>query len=188
MHFHNDHISGVVELLGAIGAKTVMLPWAPLWHRLLIGFEQGLRADDPEMLFYADPVQYLIQKAGDGFEQVLFVMPSDGERPPFPTEPTAAPEPPEDGGEPVTYGDLEGAHGHLDHRVRKLRSGEAITVHGVWEFLPYNDPTTKPDDPFGFSSKLDSYRGELLNGTKDERQDALDAVRKLFEATFGFGA
>ena len=61
-HFHNDHISGVVDLLKAIGAKTVMLPWAPLWHRLLIGFDQGLRADDPEILFFVDPVQYLIQE------------------------------------------------------------------------------------------------------------------------------
>lgn len=28
-HVHNDHIGGVVELLNEIGAKTVMLPWAP---------------------------------------------------------------------------------------------------------------------------------------------------------------
>ena len=196
-HFHNDHISGAVELLGAIGAKTVMLPWAPLWHRLLIGFEQGLSADDPQMLFYTDPVQYLIQEAGDGFEQVLFVMPSDGEGPPFSAEPAAVPEPPEDEGdpdkpsrpgEPVSYGDLEGAYGDLDHRVRKLRSGEAIAVHEVWEFLPYNDPTTAPDDPFGFATKVEAYRGALLNGTEDERQNALDALRTLFEATFGFGA
>lgn len=196
-HFHNDHISGVVELLNEIGAKTVMLPWAPLWHRLLIGFEQGLRAEDPEMLFYIDPVQYFIQEAGDGFEQVLFVMPSNDDGPPFPAEPTAAPEPPEDlgdpdkpsgPGEPVSYGDLEGAYGHLDHRIRKLRSGKAIVIHGVWEFLPYNDPDTKPGDPFGFASKVESFRGLLLNGNEDERQSALDDLRTLYEITFGRGA
>ena len=107
-----------------------MLPWAPLWDRLLIGFEQGLRADEPEMLFYADPVQYFTQEAEGGFEQVLFVMPSDGERPSFPTEPTEAPEPPDDRedpdkpsgpGEPVSYGDLEGTYGHLGHRVQTHR-------------------------------------------------------------------
>lgn len=196
-HFHNDHISGVVDLLNEIGAKTVMLPWAPLWHRLLIGFEQGLRAEDPEMLFYVDPVQYFIQEAGDGFEQVLFVMPSDDDGPPFSTEPTAAPEPPEDlddpdkpsgPGEPVSYGDLEGAYGDLDHRIRMLHSGKAIVIHGVWEFLPYNDPATKPDDPFGFASKVESHRGSLLNGNEDERQSALDDLRTLYETTFGRGA
>ncbi|WP_281823963.1 MBL fold metallo-hydrolase [Jannaschia rubra] len=190
-HFHNDHINGVVDLLNEIGAKTVMLPWAPLWHRLLIGFEQGLRAEDPEMLFFVDPVQYFAQEAGDGFEQVLFVMPSDGEGPPFPTESTAAPEPPEDlvgPGEPVSYGDLEGAYGHLDHRIRMLRSGQAIVIDGVWEFLPYNDPATEPDDTFGFASKVESYQGSLLNGNKDERQSALDDLRTLYETTFGRGA
>lgn len=196
-HFHNDHINGVVDLLNEIGAKTVMLPWAPLWHRLLIGFEQGLRAEDPEMLFYVDPVQYLIQEAGDGFEQVLFVMPSDDDGPPFSTEPTATPEPPEDLddpdkqsglGEPVSYGDLEGAYGHLDHRIQMLRSGKAIVIHRVWEFLPYNDPATEPDDPFGFASKVESHRGSLLNGNEDKRQSALDDLRTLYETTFGRGA
>ncbi|WP_039000021.1 MBL fold metallo-hydrolase [Falsihalocynthiibacter arcticus] len=196
-HFHNDHISGVVELLGEIGAKTVMLPWAPLWHRLLIGFEQGLRAEDPELSFYVDPVQYFIQEAGDGFEHVLFVMPSNDDGPPFPTEPTAAPEPSEDlddpdkpsvPGESVSYGDLEWAYGHLDHRIRMLRSGKAIVIHGVWEFLPYNDPATEPDDPFGFASKVESYRGALLNGNEDERQSALDNLRTLYETAFGRGA
>ena len=196
-HFHNDHISGVVELLNEIGAKTVMLPWAPLWHRLLIGFEQGLRAEDPEMLFYVDPVQYFIQEADDGFEQVLFVMPSNEDRPPFSTEPTTDPESPEglgvpdkpsEPGEPVSSGDLEGAYRHLHHRIRMLRSGKAIVIHGVWEFIPYNDPTTEPDDPFGFASKVESYRGSLLNGNKDEQQSALDYLRTLYETTFGRGA
>ncbi|WP_138423412.1 MBL fold metallo-hydrolase [Maritimibacter alexandrii] len=196
-HFHNDHISGTVELLNRIGAKTLMLPWAPLWYRLLIGFEQGLRAEDPEMLFYVDPVQYFIQEAGDGFEQVLFVMPSNEDGPPFSTEPTAAPEPPEDlddpekpsgPGEPVSFGDLEGAYGHLDHRIRMLRPGKAIFIHKVWEFLPYNDPATEPDDPFGFASKVESFRGSLLNRNQDERQSALDELKTLYEMTFGRGA
>lgn len=193
-HFHNDHINGVVDLLNEIGAKTVMLPWAPLWHRLLIGFEQGLRADDPEMLFFVDPVQYLTQEAGDGFEQVLFVMPSYDDGPPFSTEPTAAPEPPKDlddpdkpsgPGEPVSYGDLEGAYGHLDHRVRMLRPGQAIPVMGVWEFVPYNDPDTRPSDPTGFEAKVAFRRKPLLNGIDSERKDALKGLRSLYEATFG---
>lgn len=196
-HFHNDHINGVVELLNEIGAKTVMLPWAPLWHRLLIGFGQGLQADDPEMLFYVDPVQYFIQEAGDGFEQVLFVMPSNDDKPSFPAEPTAAPEPPEDlddpdkpsgPGEPVSYGYLDLAYDPRDHRVRMLRSGKVIVIHGVWEFLPYNDPSTEPDDPFGFSTKVDAHRGALLNGNEGERQSALDDLRTLYETTFGRGA
>ncbi|WP_417807106.1 MBL fold metallo-hydrolase [Thioclava sp.] len=196
-HFHNDHINGVVDLLNEIGAKTVMLPWAPLWHRLLIGFEQGLRADDPEMLFFVDPVQYFAQEAGDGFEQVLFVMPSDGGGPPFPTEPTAAPEPPEDlddpdkpsgPGEPVSYGELDLAYHNGDRRVRMFRPGQAIHVFGVWEFVPYNDPDTRPSDPASFEAKVTPHREALLNGNNSAREAALKSLRGLYEATFGRSA
>ena len=193
-HFHNDHISGVVDLLKAIGAKTVMLPWAPLWHRLLIGFDQGLRADDPEILFFVDPVQYLTQEAGDGFEQVLFVMPSDGEGPPFSTEPTFDPEPPEDldeadkvsgPGDTVPYGDLDLTYNHGERRVRVLRPGQAIPVFCVWEFIPYNDPDTRPSDPTDFEAKVARHRQALLSGAENEREAALKSLRGLYEATFG---
>lgn len=193
-HFHNDHISGVVELLRAIGAKTVMLPWAPLWHRLLIGFDQGLRADDPEILFFVDPVQYLIQEAGDDFEQILFVMPSDGEGPPFYTEPLFDPEPPKDldetdkvsgPGDSAPYGDLDLIYDHGERRVRMLRPGQAIPVLGVWEFIPYNDPDTRPSDPTDFEAKVDRHRQALSSGTERERTTALKSLRGLYEATFG---
>jgi len=149
------------------------------------------------MLFFVDPVQYFAQEAGDGFEQVLFVMPSDGEGPPFPTEPTAAPEPPEDPedldkptgpGEPVSYGDLDNSYGNGDSRVRMLRPGQAISVLGVWEFVPYNDPDTRPSDPTGFAAKVDAFRGTLLNGKVDEQKAALKDLRALYDATFGCGS
>lgn len=193
-HFHNDHISGMVDLLKAIGAKTVMLPWAPLWHRLLIGFDQGLRADDPEILFFVDPVQYLIQEAGDVFEQVLFVMPSDGEGPPFSTEPTFGPESPEDldaadelsgPGESAPYDELDLINVYGKRHVRRLRPGQAIPVFRVWEFIPYNDPDTRPSDPTNFEAKVARHRQALLGGTEEERAAALKRLRVLYEATFG---
>lgn len=187
----------MVDLLNEIGAQTVMLPWAPLWHRLLIGFEQGLRAEDPEMLFFVDPVQYFAQEAGDRFEQVLFVMPSDGEGPPFPTELTEAPEPPDDfeelgkssgPGESVLYEELDLIYDHGEQRVRVLRPGQAIPVFGDWEFVPYNDPSTKPTDSTGFAAKVGFLRDRLLKGTKDERTAGLKELRALYEASFGRAA
>lgn len=192
-HFHNDHINGVVDLLKAIGAKTVMLPWAPLWHRLLIGFDQGLRADDNEVLFFVDPVQYLIQEVGDGFEQVLFVMPSDGEGPPFSLEPTFDPEPPEDldeadkvagTGDTLPYGDLDLTYDNPKRRVRVLWPGQAIPVLRVWEFIPYNDPNTRPSDPTNFEVKVAHHRQALLSRNENERDAALKSLRSLYEATF----
>lgn len=196
-HFHNDHINGVVELLNKVGAKTVMLPWAPLWHRLVIGFEQGLQAGDAEMLFYVDPVAYFTREAGDGFDRVLFVMPSDGDGPPFltdpifPTFPTEGPEDREkdDGpGEGVTPYELDLSGSGAAWRAKKLRPGGSIAVYGVWEFVPYNDPSTRPDDPLGFAAIVSIHRMALLNGNPDERKDALQQLRVHYEATFGRAA
>ena len=196
-HFHNDHISGVIDLLNSIGAKTVMLPWAPLWHRLLIGFGQGLQADDAEMLFFVDPVEYLVGAARDGFEQVLFVMPSEGEGPPYSTEPTFAPEPPGDPedadkvsgpGDPVHYDELDLKNDHGESRVRMLRPGQAIPVFGVWEFIPYNDPDTRPSDPRGFEARVADHRQALLSENRSERKAALKTLRDLYESAFGRAA
>lgn len=196
-HFHNDHINGVVDLLKAVGAKTVMLPWAPLWHRLLIGFDQGLQADDAEMLFFVDPVAYLTQEAGEGFGRILFVMRSDDGEPASPTDPDfmpRSPETPEDDekddgpGEGVTPYELDVSGSGATWRVKQLRSGGAIAVHGVWEFVPYNDLATQPDDPLGFAAIVDTYRATLLNGNTDERKDALRQLRSQYEAIFGRAA
>jgi hypothetical protein len=171
-----------------------MLPWAPLWHRLLIGFDQGLQADDAEMLFFVDPVAYLTQEAGDEFDRILFVMRSDDGGPAVPTEPDfmpRTPERPEDGekddgpGEGVTPYDLDVSGHGATWRVKQLRSGGAIAVHGVWEFVPYNDPATQPHDPLRFAAIVDTYRTVLLNGNTVERQDALRQLRFQYEKIFG---
>lgn len=194
-HFHNDHISGVVDLIKEVGAKTVMLPWAPLWHRLLIGFGQGLQPEDAEMQFFLDPVRYLLQEAGDGFERVLFVMPSDSGGPPYTTDPDGAPDPspdPEDydklsgPGDPVDQvGGLDLSHYHSTQRVRVLRPGKIIPVLGVWEFIPFNDPCTRPSDPRGFEAIVATHRRSLLSDDKRQMKAALQRLRAFYETTFG---
>lgn len=193
-HFHNDHISGVVELLKVVGAKTLMLPWAPLWHRLLIGFEQGLQANDDEILFFVDPVTYLTQVAGGRFDRILFVMPSEDEGPPFATDPIfppPTPEEPEDrrkddgpgvGASPY---ELDLSTNHDPWPVKKLQPGSSIAIYGIWEFVPYNDPATRPHDPLGFASIVEEHRKALLDGDDDARQDALRDLRQHYEAIFG---
>jgi hypothetical protein len=193
-HFHNDHINGVVELLNKVGAKTVMLPWAHLWHRLLIGFDQGLQADDPEMVFYIDPVAYLNGAAPERFERVLFVMPSDGEGPPFMIEPAVSTEGPRDRGldvepgESATADELELSPSNAMRQVKKLRRGDFVSVNGVWEFVPYNDPSTRPNDPLGFAAIVGIHRAALLNGNTEERKGVLKQLRDHYETIFGHAA
>ncbi len=195
-HFHNDHISGVVEILKRVGAETVMLPWAPLWHRLAIGYDQGLQAGDAELEFFVDPVAYLVEEAGDGFDRVLFVMPSEGDGPPFEPDPIP-PEPPREGpddtekddgpGEWASWAELEVAG--VSREVKKLRPGQSVpAIQGAWEFVPYNDPTTRPADPEGFAALVDGYRDQLLYGDEDQRTETLRDLRHHYEVVFGRAA
>src|SRR4051812_31918427 len=41
-HFDMDHISGVCELLGYFKVNDLLLPYMPLWKRLLIAFQEGI--------------------------------------------------------------------------------------------------------------------------------------------------
>lgn len=195
-HFHNDHINGVVEILKRVGAKTVMLPWAPLWHRLAIGYAQGLQAGDAEFRFFVDPVAYLIEEAGDGFDRVLFVMPSEDEGPPFDpdlTMPELPPEGPDDTekdegpGEWVSGAELE--VGNAPWKVKTLRPGQSVpALLGAWEFIPYNDPTTRPADPEGFATIVDGYRDILMHGNEVQRTAALRDLRNHYDEIFGRAA
>lgn len=189
-HFHEDHINGVVKLLNSIGARTLMLPWAPLWQRLAIAFDQGFDVSDPEMLFFVDPFQYFTGVAPDSFDQILFVMPSEGGGPAFPSEPPDEPTDPDVAGRPGRpdlFYDL-GISSNDDsyvHKVRILDQGKSFQVKRVWEFVPYNDPATRPDDPLSFETDVEQSKKDLLSAEAGKRQGALGALKKSYRKKFG---
>lgn len=123
-------------------------------------------------------------------------MPSEGEGPPFDPD-RITPEPPPEGpddtekdegpGEWASGAELEVSNAHW--KVKKLRPGQSIpALVGAWEFIPYNDPTTRPADPHGFAMILDSYRDKLLHGDADQRIEALRDLRHHYDAVFGRAA
>jgi hypothetical protein len=194
-HFDTDHISGLVQLLNEVGTKTLMLPWAPLAHRLVIGFEQDIAPDDPEMLFYVDPVTYLSNAAPEGFDEVLFVGFGDDEGPPDP----------EDDDRPVDF-DPEGplrlkylrdekwessekqkataVDSNISRNVNMLQSGSALSILGLWEFVPYNDPKTRPKQLGTFQKVVDHLRNNLLSAHEDATKQALNSLKAFYVRTF----
>ncbi|MDO4698622.1 MAG: hypothetical protein Q4A60_08130 [Pasteurellaceae bacterium] len=58
-HFDKDHISGLPYLLGKKSANYWLLPYAPLWQRLLILLMQDNDIQEDEFEFYLNPIQYL---------------------------------------------------------------------------------------------------------------------------------
>ena len=58
-HFDKDHISGVKELLkNGRKIKRWVVPYYPLWQRLVIASLLDIQPDDEEWAFYQNPIQY----------------------------------------------------------------------------------------------------------------------------------
>lgn len=199
-HFDEDHINGIVRLLNELGTKSLMLPWAPLWHRLIIGFEQGLTAGDPFFLFYINPVQYLREQAGDNFEQFVFVPFSNGDGPPDleePIEPSPRPEGPvtlkidADEVDFESFDKTNGTTRNLDEsnadqapKVKVMRERGTASILGLWEFVVYNDPLTKPKNKTAFAKEADRLRNELLSVDEAMRKHALIELKDFYSKQY----
>jgi hypothetical protein len=75
-------LGGFTELLRRFKVKTLLLPYIPLWPRLLIAFEEGIAIDDEEMVFFVNPAEYVGLR--EHVNRIVFVLPSGREGPPEP--------------------------------------------------------------------------------------------------------
>jgi glyoxylase-like metal-dependent hydrolase (beta-lactamase superfamily II) len=80
-HFDADHISGVTALLAHFRVEALILPYVPLWERLLIPFSKGIGPDDDRMRYYVDPVSYLREIGGNNLGRIILIEPSGGDGP-----------------------------------------------------------------------------------------------------------
>ena len=202
-HLHSDHISGLLALLTNVGTRTIMFPWAPLWQRLLLGFEEGLRADDPAMYFYVDPVGFLAGNApDDAFRRVIFVLPSNGGTPPGPNEPNGGLDPWDDGPDlrdeskpstsPPVATDLSvelEIPNSFDNQIytQKMQPGGRILRDGCWEFVPYNDPKSAPKSAASLKRCVMELSDVLLGRDNDARVKALASLKDLYRKEFPAG-
>ncbi|WP_390911904.1 MBL fold metallo-hydrolase [Pseudosulfitobacter sp. SM2401] len=197
-HLHFDHISGLLELLKKVHVKSIMLPWAPLWQRLLIGFEQGLRDGDVELEFYADPTGYIASVASDRFERIFFVLPSDGGDRTDPDEPFPSLDP--DGPDLDRREGIKAAPTRLPdklqvpdtsenrHFTEVFKSGARLVKGGAWEFVPYNDPKSAPKSPETFKKTVNELRPILLGHDDVAREKALKQLKRLYSRGFPAGS
>ena len=201
-HLHWDHISGLLCLLNKVGARTIMFPWAPLWQRLGLGFEQGLRSDDPAMGFYVDPVGFLTGAASDGaFNRAIFVMPSNGGTPPDPDEPNGGFDPTDDpdprdefkvSSQPSSASDVPAKLEIPDSfenqiSAKEMPSGGRVLRDGSWEFVPYNDPNSAPKNVKNLRRSAAEVSNVLLGHDVDARAGALASLQMLYRKEFPAG-
>jgi hypothetical protein len=193
-HFDRDHVSGFERLVSRHPIRMVLLPYIPLWQRLLIAAEEGVATDDPFFLFFVDPARYLLAVPGQEIGQVVFVPASnpeddragDGELPFTPV--------PDDGGPrnlKVNYGEpperesaSAAANSLDDPRVRYLARGGRLVLP-FWEFVPYNDADLRVRADAAFLSAAEPWIQRLISPGRGSSANALKRLRSLYDRTFG---
>lgn len=191
-HYHADHINGIVALLKGLRVRTLLLPYLPLWKRLLIALTQGLTEADGLFAFYEDPTGYLSRIDGGEIGEILFVpaaRPDDEvpgpEEPRDPEEPESegGPEygkpPPESDGDPTVKNQAGPA-------VRFLRPKGRIVMSTFWEFVPYNDAALQSFATASFVVRTSRIARVFANNLL-RRKLALKVLARIATTTFGGG-
>lgn len=201
-HFDHDHISGFASLIAACPIKCLLIPYVPLWQRLVLAIKQGVSAEDPTFLFFLNPVAYLRGIEGADIEHIVFVPagePNDGAAAPVDPEPPVLPEgeegarswppvgdlktetgapPPEADGDPAVEQGEEG------ERPLFLELGGRIVSPGFWEFVPYNDADRAPQADATFIGLAKPLLALVIDDPT-KRIQAFKDLRTLYIRTFG---
>lgn len=192
-HFDSDHINGIVELIRGVRVRTLLLPYVPLWQRLLIALGEEIGADDSLLAFYLDPVGYLASIEGSEIDEVVFVPGAgpDDVVPGFEDEPD--PDRPIEGGKAEYGTPPEGSDGDpavagsANVQVRFLKPAGRIIVPSLWEFIPYNDAAMQPLATALFIRRVKRIAGALLAGRR--RQSVmLRLLKRIYQRAFGSGS
>ncbi len=193
-HFDRDHISGFARLVSRHSIRMVLLPYIPLWHRLVIAAQEGVTVDDPLFRFFVNPADYLFSIPGQEIGQVVFVPASGpGDEasgdPDLPFTPVPGGDRSQDlkvnyGGPPDSEGPTSAAKIFDDPRVRYLAKGGRLVLP-FWEFVPYNDASLGIHADAAFLAAAEPWVRKLVNPSRGSPAAALKKLRSLYDRTFG---
>ncbi|WP_242187104.1 hypothetical protein [Sphingomonas sp. CARO-RG-8B-R24-01] len=192
-HFDRDHINGIVALIRGVSVRTLLLPYIPLWQRLLIAIGEGLTEADAAFGFYLDPAAFLAGIDGGGIGEVVFVPaagPDDvvpGPEDPIDPDPGIEGGKPEYGSPPPGSEDDPAILPATNIEVRFLQPQGRIVVPSLWEFVPYNDASMQPLTSPTFVSQAKALAKNFLDHPA-QRSSTLQKLKQLYQHTFGAGS
>jgi hypothetical protein len=193
-HFDDDHIAGVTALLARFRVETLMLPYVPLWERLLIPFQKGIEPGNRLMEYFLNPIAFLREIGGNNLGRIIEVEPGEEDGPAFESEGGDFPREPDLGDAPwklkakTKLQDVEEKSGaDADKNVTQketLASGQPLTVQGLWEFCPYNAKRRDERTP-DFRAMVEELRDKLLNTVNAaDRDAALANLKATYDGEF----
>lgn len=193
-HFDRDHINGIIALIQGLHVRMLLLPYVPLWQRLLIAVGQGIAEDEAIFTFFVDPAGYLADMEGVQIEEIVFV-PGAGPDDVVPG-PEDAPDPegrieglkPEYGPPPPPGSEEDPAMTHAPGtNVHVLKRRGRIQIPALWEFVPYNDAGMQPFATPSFISRASRVAKFFLANSK-RRKAALKTLKRIYQRAFGSGS
>lgn len=194
-HFDEDHINGVVQLLGRVKVHTLLLPYVPLHQRIELAFDLDVDPWEALFGFFIDPVQYIVTNVPEGApDQILFVPPAgpedtvgtgEGGTTPGDNDPYQPLFDARDPSEPDENALANSASART--RVSFLGRRSTIRVRGFWEFVPYNDAEFAPTNS-AFIREVEDRRDELLAATEeDDRETILADLKRIYRKVYPAG-
>jgi hypothetical protein len=214
-HFDKDHISGLLKLLERFDVGDLLLPYMPLWQRLVIAFHAHRGHRSRLTSFLVNPVAFIAAVPESNVKRILFASggptleepPRDTgispqpERPPFPGVERAERRRAEPISVEVDAEDLSSLGAGEDKRfdasrmaeaarngtsVVFMKVGTALVVASSWEFMPYNDAQLAPMASAAFRNEVSRLRSDLLGGVKSIATRALEVLKRLYAKEFDF--
>ncbi|MGX2956254.1 MBL fold metallo-hydrolase [Ursidibacter arcticus] len=180
-HFDEDHISGVAELLKNKQVKYLVIPYFPLWKRLILALEQNISVNHKLFSFYLNPIGYLYQQCEDILKEnkinILLLQEVD------------------DIDFPITYkkewGDNFDKKTEFLYKdiispdlypVELLPKGWGLVKEGI-EFILYNAPLfelkKQPQNWDKFRENIE----KIINSTNYNQQD-IENIKAIYDAEF----
>nr|WP_143531350.1 hypothetical protein [Rodentibacter rarus] len=133
-HFDEDHISGLGNLLLGKKVKRLVIPYFPLWKRLILADMANIRFNSSLFRFYLNPTVYILENFSDSFsEEGQILLLPETEDIDFPLNP--------DRQGRIEFQDLNEKAIH--HNKVKLLKGYGYLHHNVVEFIFYNAPLSE---------------------------------------------
>lgn len=188
-HLDKDHISGLATILSGRSVEYLLLPYIPLWRRLLLAMESGVTELDDELQLFINPTAYITERLGAKVGRIVYVQgagPDDLRS----TEATIDRLGPDgelhfEFEEEVTQEIQEddASQDQTTTTVHILKKGGKITSPLLWEFVPYNDAELAPKADRSFIKKIE-WHAKVLKSDSKEKEGAINKIKQLYERLF----
>ncbi|MCY0388444.1 hypothetical protein OVY01_14660 [Robbsia sp. Bb-Pol-6] len=194
-HFDVDHISGLVKLLNSFDVDTLVIPYVPLWQRIVATITSPQADNQRFQHFMMNPVSFIGSLDGAKVRRIVLVPPSAGSLPDDPDDIVRDPPSPLGGLPPLEPDRIIApadeqialtADRPTNISISCLAPGGRLLLGKVWEFVLYNEPNLNIKATAHFKLAARRVSTALLQtNDPDQRDRILKRLKRMYDRIFG---